>query len=78
MSTKVKVVLTRSEHIDVVGKIDSDHPHEPSWTYAEARKPPGLPEQGAKLLKEDDRIDAITWPEDSVSLRICCLASTRR
>ncbi|KAK9894695.1 glyoxylate reductase [Cystobasidium minutum MCA 4210] len=36
MSTKVKVVLTRS-----------------------------LPEQGAKLLKEDDRIDAITWPEDS-------------
>lgn len=26
-----------------------------------------LPEQGAQLLKQDDRIDAVTWPEDRVS-----------
>lgn len=29
-----------------------------------------LPEQGAKLLAQDDRIEAITWPEDRVRLYI--------
>ena len=28
---------------------------------------PGLPEQGAKLLQEDDRLDAVVWKEDKAS-----------